>query len=402
MPLKVYKVKTSNDLSVSRKPLTLFNDEKLPQRIINAPTKAAIIPFVVRCVSDFNNNKSLTPKQLKIARHLKDSNLDRKLLLGFQSMPVKVREAFDQRYFTLKKPEDVESLFVKDIVQANETMMKQLDIASKQNEGSVFDFGFTQLFVPSHTWVVTKEWADRIAANKKLQEDKAKAKKEAEEFARRSYSFERRYHGITTLKTGDQSDDGLVEPYIVQGTYSVAEDGTLQPVLKATPIELRPWSLGPMRSNQWVPSGGSTDECDYPVAPQTMIDLDFPSHDRRLFYLNMIGVYEKDSGQQNNIATAMEAAIVGMGLSELIIGSVYSAGLLAIIGAALLIAGSVSACITSILGLNNSDDHIGDIVYPFSQTEIECEKQNWTEKFEVAAGGNDWILYFGNSSWRTS
>ena len=371
--LKVAKKSLLPSVPVHKETASPLSGSNLVKKIVASPTKSALIPFALRAVIDFDNNRVLTPLQAKIVSFLRKAKIDRQLSRRYESLPKEVLKAFDERYFKGTATE-AEKLMLTTFASANKEITKQLKTAFEGKKDFKLSLGFSDFYIPQKSLAVLCKWA----SNQKPNTDKPPAD---------VFNLQLDYRGITTLEVGDRS--GGVEPYIVPGIYKIFDNGDFEEVVEPTFIQQNPWNLGKMQSNEWMPSGGDQDANGNPTNPITIFSLNFPPYDINRIYCAAIKVMEEDGGYGAEIAAAMGAAMLAAGYSMIRTGW---------IGAAIVIAlGSVMELLAAIWSSSEADDFIGDIMLFFDISEITSE--SFAEiSSEVTNGGNYWKLYFGKKS----
>lgn len=343
---------------------SLFLKRDFPERLASSLTKGALIPFAIRAIIDYRNNNLLSPLQETVVRCLQRCNAEAKLIRLYERLPQKIQKLFDQKYFT-EKQIDVDKLIEKTIRSAGAKVDNELRAAFAAKTAYILPTAFKPFIVPYETL------ASMFAGGRQQPPPDV-------------YNFELSYRGITTLKTDDRS--GGVEPYFVVDFCRIPTSGGLEMLLNPFVIKQRPWNLGKMSNNEWMPSGGQQDQNGNPSDPITIFSGDFPPYDPTLTYLSVMKVMEEDGGQGSQIAEAMGGVLVGVG------GALIPAN--AIAGAIVIAIGGCLELVAAIWSSSDEDECIGDLLIYWDATYI-CSNSFIERGYEVAGEDNDWVMYCG-------
>lgn len=347
-------------------------------RVKQSVTKGLLVGFAVRATHDARAGKRLTAAQSAVFAFLERRNLTGKLLRRFEEVSKTTRDAFLHDFANV------------DAAKLDKALIDRFAAVSTAVHGEMQSAMVAKRAYRMPTALGTTHLSQSSLAALLAARLDAGAGAPPQDV----FDFTLTYRGITTHDASDRA--GGVEPYLVSSFYRIPNDGSgMQPLTEPFVIKQRPWGLGDMDSDEWMPSGGHQDSLGNPSNPRRIFTGIFPPLGVDTLYYSIIKVMEEDGGQGAEIARAMGDSLMTIGGSILLAGlasanpAVVLAGVL--VAALGLISELVSFCFAS------NDDPVGDVLMAFDASTI-CSgaTTEWAER--VTGDGNDWTLYFGVAS----
>lgn len=338
-----------------------------------------LIGYVARTLRDAEQRNVLTPTQANLYNLLVGERLERRILRRLATLTPATSKAATEAYARTPAAQ-LDAQLQKAFEAKALDISRQLQVAHTNGKGLRLATAFGSMELSRET----------VAAVLGASTTPPTPSTDA-------YDFELSYRGITTRDTGDRC--GGVEPYMVASFYRVPDDGSsMQPFREPFVIEQKPWGLGDMDADEWMPSGGTQDGQGNPRNPIAIFAGAFPPFPLDSLYIAMVRVMEKDGGQGAEIASLIGKAMLSIGGSVLVAGLGSGNPGLVIAGAVIAALGLVSELVS--LCFASDDDYVGDIVMAFGKPDL-IANTFYERADQVKYGGNKWVLYFGVSSIKT-